>query len=400
MTCEVAVMNKRGVALAADSAVTMGNGRKIYLTAEKLFRLSPNLPVAIMTFGAADMMDVPWETIVTIYTQKLGNRRFDTLEQYAKDFLGFMESAGSLFPIGEEAARVGAMVRGAWTSLYSEPLAKQIGTKKCNNGAAVEALSSLISEDHALWERYDDLNGLGLAFGEQVVAMHEETLALIEKEVFEGLKLPSIVRTRLRRTAAFLFGKEFFLPAEESGLVVAGIGEAEPFPVLIRYSVGSIVAGRLRYAKRDDARVGGSGPDAIVVPLAQREIIDLIIDGIHPELRDQLVEEFDGPESDGLAKGRSKAYPKLSHFFTAESQRSHRQSFMGAVSALPRQDLAKLAETLVDVTAFMMRMSAESQETVGGPVDVAILSKADGFTWVKHKDLAGQMPHSGGAVMP
>jgi hypothetical protein len=39
MTCEVAVMNKRGVALAADSAVTVGNGFKVYHTAEKLFQL-------------------------------------------------------------------------------------------------------------------------------------------------------------------------------------------------------------------------------------------------------------------------------------------------------------------------------------------------------------------------
>jgi hypothetical protein len=52
MTCEVAVMNKRGIALAADSAVTLGNGKKIYHTAEKLFSLSPSLPVAIMTYGA------------------------------------------------------------------------------------------------------------------------------------------------------------------------------------------------------------------------------------------------------------------------------------------------------------------------------------------------------------
>lgn len=90
MTCEVAVMNKRGIALAADSAVTLGNGKKIYHTAEKLFSLSPSLSVAIMTFGAADMMNVPWETAVKIYAQKLGNRRFDTLDQHAKDFLSFL----------------------------------------------------------------------------------------------------------------------------------------------------------------------------------------------------------------------------------------------------------------------------------------------------------------------
>ncbi len=64
MTYKVAVMNKRGIALAADSAVTLGNRKKIYHTAEKLFSLSQSLPVAIMTFGAADMMNVPWETVV------------------------------------------------------------------------------------------------------------------------------------------------------------------------------------------------------------------------------------------------------------------------------------------------------------------------------------------------
>ena len=43
MTCEVAVMNKHGIALAADSAVTLGGGEKIYHGAEKLFALSPSM---------------------------------------------------------------------------------------------------------------------------------------------------------------------------------------------------------------------------------------------------------------------------------------------------------------------------------------------------------------------
>jgi hypothetical protein len=41
MTCEVVVMNRRGIALAADSAVTLGEGVKIYHSAEKLFPLLP-----------------------------------------------------------------------------------------------------------------------------------------------------------------------------------------------------------------------------------------------------------------------------------------------------------------------------------------------------------------------
>ena len=53
MTCEVAVMNTRGIALAADSAVTLGDGQKIYHSAEKLLQLAPSAPVGIMTFGSA-----------------------------------------------------------------------------------------------------------------------------------------------------------------------------------------------------------------------------------------------------------------------------------------------------------------------------------------------------------
>ena len=49
MTCEVAVMNARGIALAADSAVTLGDGQKITLSGEKRFDLEPTVPVGVMT---------------------------------------------------------------------------------------------------------------------------------------------------------------------------------------------------------------------------------------------------------------------------------------------------------------------------------------------------------------
>jgi hypothetical protein len=31
-------------------------------------------------------------------------------------------------------------------------------------------------------------------------------------------------------------------------------------------------------------------------------------------------------------------------------------------------------------------MSVEQQETVGGPIDVAVISKGEGYVWVKRKD--------------
>jgi len=53
----------------------------------------------------------------------------------------------------------------------------------------------------------------------------------------------------------------------------------------------------------------------------------------------------------------------------------------------PRKlELAGLAEALVSITIFVAKMSAGKRETVGGPIDVALISKGDGFVWVKRKE--------------
>ncbi|MCK5723213.1 MAG: hypothetical protein KAI84_11810 [Gammaproteobacteria bacterium] len=51
MTAEILIMNKHGVSLAADSAVTISAGpdqKKIYNTSIKLFSLSKHEPVGII----------------------------------------------------------------------------------------------------------------------------------------------------------------------------------------------------------------------------------------------------------------------------------------------------------------------------------------------------------------
>jgi hypothetical protein len=51
---------------------------------------------------------------------------------------------------------------------------------------------------------------------------------------------------------------------------------------------------------------------------------------------------------------------------------------------LPKDELAHLAESLVSLTSLQRRVSREI-ETVGGAIDVAIISKGDGFVWIKRK---------------
>ena len=54
------------------------------------------------------------------------------------------------------------------------------------------------------------------------------------------------------------------------------------------------------------------------------------------------------------------------------------------VAILSKEDLAEMAESLIYLTYLKRRISS-SEESVGGPIDVAIISKGDGFIWKKRK---------------
>jgi len=63
---------------------------------------------------------------------------------------------------------------------------------------------------------------------------------------------------------------------------------------------------------------------------------------------------------------------------------NHIMQIISAVQFLPKDELAAMAEALVNITSLRKRISI-TPETVGGPVDVAVISKGDGFIWIKRK---------------
>lgn len=58
---------------------------------------------------------------------------------------------------------------------------------------------------------------------------------------------------------------------------------------------------------------------------------------------------------------------------------------MGVVRTLALPELANMAETLVNLTSFKRHIT-DSLETVGGPVDVLVISKGDGPIWINRKE--------------
>ena len=49
------------------------------------------------------------------------------------------------------------------------------------------------------------------------------------------------------------------------------------------------------------------------------------------------------------------------------------------------EDMVNMAESLISITNLQRHITS-SEETVGGPIDVAVITKTGGFQWAKQKE--------------
>ncbi|MGX7707380.1 hypothetical protein [Methylobacterium sp. Gmos1] len=91
MTAEIVIINQQAVALAADSAVTIGKNR-VWKHANKLFSFGPANDIGVMIYNSGDFLSVPWEVIVKEFKYKVKDKIFDNLNDFADEFVSFVKS--------------------------------------------------------------------------------------------------------------------------------------------------------------------------------------------------------------------------------------------------------------------------------------------------------------------
>lgn len=75
MRAQIAVANRRGIAMATDSVITISNqySAKSFDTANKLFQLSYNGPTGIMIYNNASFLGIPWEILIKSFNSYLNH---------------------------------------------------------------------------------------------------------------------------------------------------------------------------------------------------------------------------------------------------------------------------------------------------------------------------------------
>jgi len=411
VTAEVAIINKNAVALAADSAVTLRdpNTSKIYNTANKLFMLSKFHPVGIMVYGSSEFMGVPLETIIKMYRTTLGSKPFSKLEDYAKDFFHFLESNTLLFPPDRQKAIFESIISTLfWRIRYEiDEVVKAALQKGAVTDEAVKQIAeSKINEYFNNWSAVNSLPSLEANFETELLSFYGDSIAGLIENVFEKLPIKDSIE-KLRGLAAFRITKDYWI--DSCGLVFAGFGTLDVLPCVRSFMVEAVVHDRARFGATPNlSNDMNEGSGASIMPFAQAEIVYRFIQGIDPEYKqevrkylrtlltgeypERLIERFKNHLSEEDHRNALAELIKLGRAITddfdAEWEKLEAKKYVGPVidivADLPKEDLAAMAESLVNLTSFKRRISREA-ETVGGPIDVAVISKGDGFIWIKRK---------------
>jgi len=358
MTAEIVIMNKRGVAASADSAVTVGE--KTFNDAEKLFNLLTDKPIGILIFNGSEINGIPVELIIKEYRATKKNTNYASLFEYVQDFQKFMkcfirQHIGAFDPL-----------LGAFDDflIVSDGL-KQMDVIKQNlkDVAPIVKVSKTIDIEHKVTKYLD-----------------------IRKKYLQpqNLDIKEIVDTFIT------FVNKSPVSSMYTGFAIFGYGDKDIYPkTYVFHSVGFVTHKIFKtfleekHESKDD-----------IIQLAQRDISDMFIFGLPLHLKKDIKTIYNNvvakifnsigikdPAIKGIVENSlAECSVQVDKTVTGGRLLNLQQS----LPHLSLDDLSNLSETLINLECLKNRASLDI-ESVGGEVKTAIISKYEGFSWKNDK---------------
>jgi hypothetical protein len=206
---------------------------------------------------------------------------------------------------------------------------------------------------------------------------------------------------RLLDIAVYAVVKDLFLE-DVTGLVFGGYGTDERYPVVVTCFLSAIVGG---FVKRTEASVDAIDTDvkSKIRVFADSEVTNAFIRGIDFNLERRLygtvrallhgvVDQVIGAFGD-VDPARREAvrqqfqghlvpqyFDSLRGMMGEYQQNAFINPVLRVLEIAAKPELAETAKELVSLNVFKKRIMAQKQ-TVGGAIDVAVISRENGFQW-------------------
>ena len=402
MSAGICIMNRYAIALAADSAVTIGPHLAVHNSANKLFSLSNYEPIGLIIYSSASLMGVPFEIIVKEYKRKLASKSFEKLSDYVEDFISFIEHNASYFRFNQNEENYIMNVIDDFINLvfndYKRGIEQKIDKVKRElteqelqkiNDLTVENVKSFIKKQKKCIEDDYFSNYINNAYCNKIKERITKLEWLLDeqKEWFYSIVIS-------------LFDTEFF-GNNRIGIAISGYGTNDIYPEMKHMYFGNVINNKLQFYTVNNVKIDEK-IISYIEPLAQTDVMETFMFGINnsfvnaisTELNQSLEKSINELDESLFALNKKKEVEKqlssLSKIVTDKIVEKAAKEYMKpiniSVGYLPIDELALLAESMINITSIKRKVVIDQNiGTVGGPVDLAIISKSDGFIWLKRK---------------
>lgn len=433
MTAVVGLMNKRGVAIAADSAVTRTHShagrtkQKCTNNGNKMLRMSNVVPVSVMLTGNGAFIWNQWDIVIRQYRRDRGNICHATVEACVHDFFEYIahndifwneqhmktwikgnmswliNTANDYIPWETKITKndgTFAKPKGYYNAFIKELKDRQKCFKK--DGKCPQFKDYTLEQFKQYSKTYIDECFEGFIKDE-----NEPFKTSFPKDFLDSLKEELEITLLERLTTRW--------ESEDSAtLVFSGFGNEQEYPSLVSVNICEGFDHRVNYHIRPEDIICISEENPVAFcPFAQADVTNSIIRGQHKSWLGSIMKNTQNKYQNAAENLFNKKFQEQDFEFLqmlAEVEYDdlivrynkniirlldkNQREWEKTLENYDMKSMASLAQSLIELTGFHRILTFE-QEGVGGPVDVAVITKNDGFTWLNrkswyhHKDVNG-----------
>ncbi len=420
MTVEVAILNRETAVLAADSAVTIfgGNKVKVLNSVTKIFSLTEGTPVAVMYFGNGGLMGISWEIIIKLYKKDRGSNKYGTIKEYADNFLEYINTFDVYMKKDYEEKFLASTISNYLTQLrdiyLKEGIQSLLNEKSVIDQSDVKkCVTELINNLYKEWDRCDCRYKNKQELINRIRTEYEKVIVSEIKEVFENLPLTEKSRSLLIDicSSIFVVSNNNYVNEHSTGIVICGFGEKEIYPSYSLLEIDSFVCNILNSRLKENFTIKNENQNSGIVAFAQPHTVNTFLKGISSgygslfrlgltSITENIIDNILKDSSISVSKEDSEkiknrilgnlfnnmngGFGKMREIFEMIDPGYSMVLLKEYLAYMPKNDMAEMAESLVQLTCLRKKITIE-EETVGGPIDVAVITKGDGLVWFRRK---------------
>ena len=350
-----------------------------------------------MIYGSGDFIGYPWEVVTKTFREHIGDTVFSTVSECGDKFLTYLSS--DKFE-NENLENLNILsFFGDVIGDIKNRIGDQTSTKLDYKRRITKTINERIESAENNFKKLEGQIKKSVFLGEYLETIKDNAEDILKLKITKKLQ-------KLIADFLYLLFRSQFESSLSTGVVLTGYGKSQLFPELIDYKIDGKHKGFVRFwvTRKFDLNEKDTS-DAMVVPFAQSDMFQLFMAGITNNhltfVRDilirvlnhkstRLIEKFvDGAskrraEKESQKKDNKEIIIKFFEEFSSYMQKEMIQPVVTVISTLPKEEMAAMAEALVEITTLRRKVDSPI-ESVGGPTDVAIISKGDGLIWIKRK---------------